>query len=330
MSTPATPAMTVVFRVAAGPRLGYGHLVRATVLGQAMGVPVVVSLRGGIAAKRVAQSRGGVVVDGSPRSVLARLRPDLVVIDDPSGDAAAAWCRAARAAEVPVASVHDIGIGYCCADLTIDGSVTRPGGGLAGTALLGPRYAIVAPRAPGGHRSPQTVLVALGGGPRRAVALTIALAIRRRCPDAAVRIAAGHASASASARESVDGITWLGPQRGLGDELAHATLAVVGGGVTLYEACREATPAVAVAVVAAQRPTIRAFVRAGAALAGGSIASLSQAPALVAALLNDSARQRRVSRHARRLIDGHGASRVATALVKLVHRSNRSRRGGRS
>jgi spore coat polysaccharide biosynthesis predicted glycosyltransferase SpsG len=128
----------------------------------------------------------------------------------------------------------------------------------------------------------------------------------------------------------VAGVTWLGPRRGLGDELACASVAVVGGGVTLYEACREGTPTVAVSVVRAQRPTIRAFVSAGAALDGGPASSLAVAPRLVARLMDDPARCRRIGKTGRSVIDGRGAQRVASAITTLVRASHRSRRGERA
>ena len=51
-------------------------------------------------------------------------------------------------------------------------------------------------------------------------------------------------------------------RHGLHDELARAGVAVVGGGVSLYEACAHGVAAVGVPVVAAQRPTVAAFVTA--------------------------------------------------------------------
>jgi len=329
-------SMRVLFRVAAGPRIGYGHLVRATVLAQVMGTAAVVSLRGNADAGGTARRLGCRMMAGSARTLLSTFQPDVVVIDDPSGIAATAWCRAARFAGVPVASVHDIGIGYCGADLTIDGSVTLPGGVPDGPALLGPRYAILAPCSRRAGSRNRTVLVALGGGPRRAMALALARAIRAVCPDVAVRVAGGHALKRV--RPMAAGVVWLGPQRGLADELACASVAVVGGGVTLYEACREGTPTVAVAVARAQRPTIRAFVRAGASLDGGPAYSpsaslaplLERTPPMVGRLMSDASLRRRIGMTGASLIDGRGAARVARALTTMVRASGRSRRRGPS
>jgi len=58
------------------------------------------------------------------------------------------------------------------------------------------------------------------------------------------------------------GIEVVAPQR-FRAALAQATVAVVAGGTTLYEACALGTPVVAVPVVPGQATTVRRFVRAG-------------------------------------------------------------------
>lgn len=328
MAVDSSRRLRVLFRVAAGPRLGFGHLVRATVLARAMGVEMVVSLRGSAEARRTAKRLGCRVVPGPARALLPTMRPDILVIDDPSGRAAAAWCRSGRSEGVPVASVHDLGIAYCGADLTIDGSVTLAGGRPDGPALLGPRYAILGPRSERVARRSRAVLVALGGGPRAGVALALARAIRSACPDVAVRVAAGYAPTRP--RPVVAGVTWLGPQRGLGRELARASVAVVAGGCTLYEALRDGTPTVAVSVVPAQRPTIRACASAGAALDGGPAAASAAVRRLVARLLDDAGLRRQIGATGRSLIDGRGAARVARAVATLARTSHRNRPGARA
>jgi spore coat polysaccharide biosynthesis predicted glycosyltransferase SpsG len=109
---------------------------------------------------------------------------------------------------------------------------------------------------------------------------------------------------------------------GLGRELQRADIAVVAGGVTLYEACAIGTPVVATAVVPAQRPAIAGFARAGAALDGGRIGTMPRASArqvatLVATLVKDEAARRGLAANGRRLVDGNGAARVARQIARL-------------
>jgi spore coat polysaccharide biosynthesis predicted glycosyltransferase SpsG len=159
------------------------------------------------------------------------------------------------------------------------------------------------------------VLIALGGGPHTRTAESIAGAILDADPDVEVRIAGGFV---ASPRLSAPGLRWVGARSGLAPELAAADVAIVGGGVSLYEACALGVPAVALAVVNAQRPTIRAFADRGAALALPPRARAAAAAATAVRLLNDPDRRAVMARRSRRLVDGRGASRAAAAVMVMA------------
>ncbi|MCX6537714.1 MAG: hypothetical protein NT151_02075 [Acidobacteria bacterium] len=324
MPARSRPTVRILFRVAAGPRIGYGHLIRATVVGKALGVRPIVSLRGQTEARATARRLGCRLVNGSVATLLQSLQPGLVVIDDPSGVAATRFCRAVQRVGVRVASIHDLGLADCGADLAIDGSIVHPGGTPSGPALLGPRYAILAAGASHQPVRSNNVLISLGGR-RRAVAWKLARAIRRARPGMRVRIAAGLAPAGVAPQ--MDGVTWLGPQRGLSHELSRAAVAIVGGGVTLYEACRMGTPVVALAVVVAQRPTVRGLARHGAARDGGSARHITMAMREVTRLIDHPTLCHRISQAGRALIDGQGAMRVADALTRLANSSTGSGAG---
>jgi len=290
----------VLFRVAAGPRQGYGHLVRATALARALGTRPIVALRGGDGAARVARRLGCRVVTGE-LSMLRRIRPQVLVIDDPSGAHATAWCRAAQRVGIPVASVHDLGIGRCGADLTIDGSITY-GDYHGRDQLLGPRYSILtAGVAPDPARRRSGVLIALGGGAHQTAVQQLSREIARTT-GAPIRIATG--------------FTRVGPA-GLARELSRCAVALVAGGVTLYEACALGTPTVALAVVRAQRPTIAGFAGLGAVVDAGLLngtPSIRRAARAVGRLLDAAEVRRTLGARARSRVDGRGALRVAAAI----------------
>src|SRR5262245_50609865 len=115
-----TSSLCVVFRVAAGPKVGFGHLVRCRSLARALDVEPIVSVRGTRRTRRVAASLGWSVVDVPTDAALAALAPAAVVVDDPSGSDAAVWTRRARRLGVPVATVHDLGIGRVSSDLAFE------------------------------------------------------------------------------------------------------------------------------------------------------------------------------------------------------------------
>jgi spore coat polysaccharide biosynthesis predicted glycosyltransferase SpsG len=222
-----------------------------------------------------------------------------------------------------VVSVHDLGIGCLDADLVIDGSVTRCAQARRGETLAGPQYAVMDPALAAARqaREPHSVLVALGGGPRAELALDIARAIVDADPRVRVRVAGGFISASDRGQPR---IAWLGPSRSLHGEMARASVAVVGGGVSLYEACAQGTPAVGVPVVRAQVPTVMEFVRRGATR---GVTRLPVAPGRVAEecvhLLSDAALRRRLARAGQRLVDGLGAVRAAAAVKRLAQATGR-------
>jgi spore coat polysaccharide biosynthesis predicted glycosyltransferase SpsG len=310
--------LRVLFRAPAGPRRGFGHLVRCRSLARALGVRPLIALRGGAAVEDAALGLGCDVVYGGPTRLLKALAPDVLVVDDPVTADARRWMAAGRRAGCLVVSVHDLGLGCRDADLVIDGSITMNARARRGQTLAGPQFALLDPSIlfKDERRSPFSVLVALGGGPRAELAIEIAEAVVAADPRATVRVAGGFVSAPVPEREQ---ITWIGPSHSLRQEMARASIAVVGGGVSLYEACALGTPAIGVPVVAAQRPTVAAFVARGAArgVARGAVSAERVANECVS-LLSDAAMRRHLSRTGKQLIDGRGAVRAAAAVAQLA------------
>jgi spore coat polysaccharide biosynthesis predicted glycosyltransferase SpsG len=311
-----------LFRVAAGPRLGFGHLRRATVLAGTLGATCALSVRGAAAVRghwRPAPSQAV--------TALRSLQPRLLVIDDPHEGRARPWLRAARELGIPCASLHDIGLAPLASDLAVDGSLgTRRTSWPARAVLQGPAFAVIglgAIRRASAVRTSHRlrVVVSLGGGrhPRHVVAITRAL--RMALPDATLVVPAGlHGEAVRQA--GVTGLHLVDAPDGLGPVLAGADLAVLGGGVSLYEAAALGIPTVTVPVVPAQEPTVRAFVRRGLAVTvprPRDVVHLGQLVARrVRLLAQDAQALRRMRARGPAIIDGRGAERVAQAFRQLV------------
>lgn len=323
------PRLSVLWRVAAGPRIGFGHLVRSVSLARALGVPVVVSLRAHPAAHTTARRLGARIASPCLVEAIAAASPDLVVLDDPNPRAGAAALAAARRAGVPVVSIHDLGLAWLASDLLVDGSVVRRRRtSRARQTLVGARFAVLNlsdARDAGRTRSvaPPTVLVSLGGGARVRLARAIAARIVAGHPGVRVRIAGGF---SARGRSAGPRVTWLPSLRSLEGELAACDVAVVAGGVSAYEACALGTAAVAVSVVPAQRETVAGLARTGAVVDAGHAGSrpvpriAAEVADLALALLADARARTALARAACRLVDGRGAARVAEAIRMLANR----------
>jgi spore coat polysaccharide biosynthesis predicted glycosyltransferase SpsG len=314
-------ASSVLFCAAAGPRIGFGHLVRGAVLARALNVAPRVVLRGSADAARAAVAMGWTVERLSAVLTPAHA-PALMIVDDPCAHHAARWIRRARHRGVPVAVVRDLGLLSLRADLTIDGSITmRPGSTPAD--LQGPDFAILDPsladlRASAPRRDPARVVVALGGGAYvRAIGVELAGAIAERAPQAIVEVAPGFVAGRLPALGPRG--RWI-PAGRLHASLATAGVAVVAGGLTLYEASALGAPVVAVAVAPAQRLATRAFADAGAivdASAPSRARTISRAAAAVARLVGAPADAAALGRAAGAIVDGRGATRVADRLRQL-------------
>lgn len=311
----------ILIRVASGPRRGFGHAVRALRLAEQLTGTVWISCDGPMPplsrAPHVQIAAGGI-------HILDAVRPDLLILDTPVLADGKRWLTAARRRGVAVASIHDRGIAPLASDLAIDGSIAAsaaiPG---ARRTLAGPRFMVIDPRvASWSHASADALLVviALGGGSRIRLAQALAEHIVRLTPRARVIVAAGFVAGGTPPSAATSSIQWLGPRESLVGVLSQAAVAVVAGGVTLYEAAALGVPTVAVPIVAAQRPTVRAFARAGATVSPRSTGTndVAAIAAAVSRLMADRGRARRIAARGRRLVDGRGLGRVTRALDALA------------
>jgi hypothetical protein len=291
---------------------------RCRALAKALGVPFHLSVRG-----------SGATRYSGPGLHLTRAvdwrAVDAVVVDDPSVRHARAWLARATSAGVVTVVIHDLGVRAGEADLTVDGSLTIE---LKEEAYRGPRFMILDPRlvaARAKRRRPTSirrgrVLIALGGGSSAvSVVPSLARSLARECPGVIVEVAAGFAG---RVKSHLTSGRWIERPDGLVRDLARADVAVVAGGITLYEACAVGVPSVAVSVVSAQRHAIQAFAARGAVIDAGPAdgGAAERVARAVAELLASRAARQRISAAGKRLVDGRGALRVAARLRQIAGR----------
>ena len=220
--------------------------------------------------------------------------------------------RAATRRRVPVVSLHDLGLARVPSSLAIDGSVTGPARGWpAARTLRGLPFAVnpVRPAWPGRQLSWATRC-------RSAAAHARGCRTRlpRKSPDAMKTFRCSSPTGPApSVAGHARGVHAVLADDGLAAWLARVDVAVVGGGVSLYEAIAAGVPSAALAVVPGQQPTIRAFARRHLTLSAGSGRGRLQVVAMrVATGSNVSCTMRHCAgmMHERgpRAVDGQGAT----------------------
>jgi hypothetical protein len=315
-----TSTTYALFRVAAGPRIGHGHLRRAEALAGALGRPARISIRGrsGISTTLAAVASAGA------GTTLDDVRPRVLILDDPHAAHGQAWVEAATRRQLPVVSLHDLGLARVASTLAVDGSVTSPRRGWpAARTLRGLEYAVIGrPRHARVSSDVRRVLVSLGGGSRGVLTRAVVGELVKSHPGIEVLVTQ---QCETAGRGRVSHVTAPG---GLAKWLARVDVAIVGGGVSLYEAVAAGVPTVAIPIVAAQQPTIRGFALRRLALdAGGPVGP----PRLVARcvaqrfarLVRDADLRQAMHVGGPVAVDGRGAQRVARAIVALTEATRR-------
>jgi hypothetical protein len=115
----------VLFVAAAGPRRGYGPLVRCISFAHALGVRPLMAVQGGRSVLETALVLGAdVVPDATPRAIDA-LQPDVVIVDEPVEAKARPWIAAARRAGALVVTFRALRLVDETADSAADARMTR-------------------------------------------------------------------------------------------------------------------------------------------------------------------------------------------------------------
>jgi spore coat polysaccharide biosynthesis predicted glycosyltransferase SpsG len=301
---------------------------RARALAQCLGMNVSMSVRGGQAAKAAAGAVGPVAND-----IDALKGIDLLVVDDPSPADGRGWIARARRAGICSVSVHD-GSWTHDADIVVCGALGAERPRTPARALVGARFYLLDDRladmrrlrTKARRRLAPHVVIALGGGQHvRRMAQRLVDAIVGECPGARIYVAAGF---SRTERQPLRDARWMTSRADLMRALVVADVAVVAGGVTLYEVCALGVPAVGLAVVPEQLAAIRRFSREGAALDAGDASTdpgaIDAAARGVARLIGSAALRRSSSARARALVDGRGTRRVARHVQALMARNGRA------
>ncbi len=327
--------MRVLLRLDAGGEIGMGHAVRSTALLQQLPGPIELTVAGN--GDGLAHCFNGADVIAVPdrdadavADIAGRLEPALTLCDhtDPGPGF---WTALRERVDAPVVAIDDFG-GSIAPDAVINGTVPPdhhaypdlPRGALK---LVGSSYALLrADFAAARWQDPQarSVVIVVGSG-RRAAEWALHLVSGALDLDGwgRVRMIVGAAfPAVERLRQSCDR---LGvdleqgvPATELAARLSQATVALVTGGMIVYECLAVGAPMVVYPQEADQIAEITWFARHDCVVDLGHTGGMTEAKveAAVGTLLDDPDRRRAYSRAGRSIVDGRGVERAAAALVR--------------
>lgn len=351
--------MRVLYRADGGHPIGTGHVYRAERLLRQLlrtpGVEACVLTAEEPATERILEGLPARVDRLAPRTDRVAVKPrlqaapmlerltretwDLVVVD--MLDTPAEDMRRLREVGVPIATFDDRGPGRIFADTIVNVLVTEPEPARlpAGTRLLegGPYVTLDRPYRDAAQRcSPRRfdamgrVLVAMGGADAAGLTVKVARALTLVPAIERVELACGPAFPHRADLDAVlEGAPWGHTVRvglpSLIEPLRAADLAIVAGGLTMYEACCVGAPALAVCQPIDHQLELSERLAAAGAMAtvGYGLESSEELIAhAVGELARDPQRRRALSARGPALVDGRGTERTAAALMETTRRGH--------
>lgn len=329
--------MDVLFLVEAGGKYGLGHLMRSTVLIDALrdrGVRSISALRmgeGGLpdwalpAAEHIALEGDDVDVSRQAEALARARRPDWTVIDG-YGLLATDLIARLHALGLRIMAFDDLGTEGGGADLVINQNCQRAAAtdGPAVNRLLGPRYALVDPNYARCRDRPlalavKRVLVTFGGSDQHGLSGRVIDGLADVPGQLTIDVVVGphHRTRSFAPPGQHRLLTHQAP-RGLAALLHAADLVISAAGSTCWQVCCVGVPLIAVHTVDNQDEVTRCLFEYGGAITVErdefcALLERGGLPELIARL-NDLAVRRAMVTAQRLLIDGNGTVRVLAAM----------------
>ena len=237
----------------------------------------------------------------------------------------------ARVRNIPVVSIHDLGLNPVDSNIQIDGSILPALKNSKGDEVhySGTSYMVLDPAYHTLHhqkklirRKIKSVFINLGGGDSRKYFLGLLQGLKLWAHEVEVVGAPGFARWGQKELERMDWqpaiFRW--EPGAINKFLFQADLAITAGGLSAYEALCAGTPLMALSYDSFQQRTITAFSEAGACVCLGPGDNLD--PARLSDKLSvvefDVMERQRLSWRGRKIVDGLGAARVSQIIRNLI------------
>ena len=344
--------MRILFLADAGPQVGGGHVMRCLTLARALthhgaecafvesraAAPIL--RRFGWPAQTLLAMIGTASVGAlvaHARDFAALFDPDLIVIDHYGIGAAEEGTL--RAEGRALAVIDDLADRIHACDALIDPSFARRAEAYAslvphGAALfVGPAYALVRPEFPDArpralsrlakHEPVRRALVSLGLTDVGGVTRRVVKALQPLLGEARLDIVLGSGAPSLPALEAAAQSDrrlhlWVDSAE-MGSRMADADIAVGAGGSSVWERAVVGLPSVTLVLAPNQAPMIGKMAEAGLTLAVDAAAPdfAHRLASAWSGLASDTSLRWRLAERSSELCDGHGAMRIAEALLAL-------------
>lgn len=338
-------APLLLLRADAGPGIGSGHVARLLSLAEAWidvgGRAKLLTVAPSLTLKIRAESLGVEVIalpaahpDSSDlaqsmQEVLKAPKGIWLVVDGYGFDAI--YLASLRAGGARVLRVDDGPRGEVPCDVFLDpnpgAETTAPSLLAEALPLLGSRWAPLrssfasAGEGRSAHGGVHNLLISFGGeDPEDATRLALRALRRVKCPFEAVVVVGPDNSLADALSELAAGLpVRLEHAADMPALMGKADLALIGGGVTMLEACAAGLPALVATVAENQESGAAALAKRGLVRALGRARDIDEERIALAldALMGDASELNRLSNSGRGVVDGRGSSRVAEILLAL-------------
>ena len=333
---------TLWIHTMAGPKQGFGHLRRCMILAGELRdcVQTVFVLRPDDRWSDVHLKAHGFKHQNSVFSDLwseSAIRPAAIIIDTRLADGLNAFIQTAQEKNVPVLSLHDLGLNPLCSDIAVDGSINGASFGdlparrtFTGTAymILDPALQKLRRRRLRAASEIRSIFVALGGGDARKYFSRVLAGMRLWASETERKVEVTGMRGFVEWGQDDFNEETLHPLRfrwasGPAAEFLHdSDLAVTSGGISAYEALCSGTPLLALSWDSLQQATIDRIDKAGGCVNLGAGDDLT--PEFLAGrfekIAGDAAAREKMARTGMKIVDGRGAKRVAAIIRRVIIR----------
>jgi spore coat polysaccharide biosynthesis predicted glycosyltransferase SpsG len=326
-------------RTVASPTVGFGHLVRSTVLIRMLSdclMPVfLVDENDSWTRAKCAENNWDSIPFSTCTRRLSESVPAAVLMDTREAGGLCELISSARALGVPTISIHDLGLNPLPSDIAVDGSIApgpRADFSPRSEYFRGSEYLVLDPGYSllHGRRKPirehiSSVAVNLGGGDASRFFQNILQGLKEWGREIEVVGIPGFTDwgqhAICARKWTPVSFRWAGKSESPQNVVFQADLAITAGGLSAFEALCAGTPLLALAYDHHQKSTVARLSKCNACidLGLGEFLQPSTLRRILDSVDSDSVLRSALSARGRRLIDGGGAERVSNLIRRAVN-----------